>query len=88
MENVNQIFEPVEVIAYFKNLKLEILRFKWNNGVYRVSEMLQSWKIPVREGFVMHYIVTCKEKDLLCELSFCNLDMKWELVRYDELSAS
>lgn len=86
METVNQVFEPVEVIAHFNNLKIQIVKFKWNGSVYKVTEMLQSWKIPVREGFVMHYIVTCKDKDLLCELSFSNTDMKWELVRYDDIN--
>ena len=86
MGTVNQVFEPVEVIAHFNNLKLQIIRFKWNGSVYKVTEMLQSWKIPLREGFVNHYVVTCREKDLLCELSFSNIDLKWELVRYDSLS--
>lgn len=86
MLKINQVFEPVEVIAHFSNLKIQIVKFKWNDSVYKVTEMLQSWKIPVREGFVIHYIVICKEKDLLCELSFNNADLKWELVRYDNLS--
>ncbi len=85
MEAINQVFEPVEVIVHFSNLKLQIIRFKWNGSVYKVTEMLQSWKIPSREGFVTHYVVTCRDKDLLCELSFSNIDLKWELVRYDSL---
>ncbi len=85
METANQVFEPVEVIAHFSKLKLQIIRFKWNGSVYKVTEMLQSWKIPAREGFVTHYVVTCRDKDLLCELSFSNTDLKWELVRYDSL---
>jgi hypothetical protein len=86
MSKTNQVFEPVEVIVHFNKLKIQIIRFKWNGSVYKVTEMLQSWKIPAREGFVIHYVVICKDKDLLCELSFNNTDMKWELVRYDNLS--
>ena len=86
MQKVNEVFEPVEVIAHFNKMKIEIVKFKWNGGIYKVTEMLQSWKIPSREGFIMHYIVTCKDKDLLCELSFSNTDMKWELVRYDNIT--
>ena len=86
MLKVNQVFEAVEVIAHFNNLKIQILKFKWKDSVYKVTEMLQSWKIPEGHGFVTHYIVTCQENDLLCELSFSNIDMKWELVRYDNLS--
>lgn len=86
MEKINEVFEPVEVIAHFNKLKIVILRFKWNGNVYNVTEMLQSWKIPLREGFSTHYVVTCKDKDLLCELSFNNWDMKWELIRYDSMT--
>ncbi len=86
MEKVNEVFEPVEVIVHFNNLKIQIVRFKWNGSVYKVTEMLQSWKIPSREGFIMHYIVTCRDRDLLCELSFSSIDMKWELVRFDSMT--
>ncbi|MDZ4712126.1 MAG: hypothetical protein SGI89_07335 [bacterium] len=85
MEKINQVFEPVEVIVHFNRLKIVILRFKWNDEVYKVTEMLQSWKIPAREGFVTHYVVICKDRNLLCELSFNNTDLKWELVKHDLL---
>jgi len=85
MEKINQVFEPIEVIVHFNRLKIVILRFKWNDEVYKVTEMLQSWKIPAREGFVTHYVVICKDRNLLCELSFNNTDLKWELVKHDLL---
>jgi len=85
MQNINEVFEPVEVIAHFDKLKVKILRFKWKSEVYKVTDMLQSWKIPKSEGFVTHFIVICGESDMMCELSFCNTDMKWEIVRYDSL---
>lgn len=81
----NSDFEPVDVIVHFTGLTSNIIKFKWRGGVYKVTEMLQSWKIPVREGFEYHYVVTCRDSDLLCELSFCNLDFKWQLIRYDSL---
>lgn len=85
MTTPNTILEPVEVIAHFDKLKIKIVRFKWNGTVFNVSEMLRSWKVPEGNGFIMHYIVVCKQKDLLCELSYNNMDMKWELVQYNEM---
>ncbi len=85
MSKGNTVLEPVEVIAHFDKLKIKILRFKWGASVFNVSEMLRSWKVPEGEGFIMHYIVACKQKEILCELSFHNIDMKWELVRFDNM---
>jgi hypothetical protein len=89
-QNVNTMstiseFEPVEVIVYFAGLSANIIKFKWRGAIYKVTEMLQSWKIPVREGYEYHYVVTCRDSDLLCELSFSNLDFRWLLVRYDSI---
>lgn len=86
MNNNLDDFETIEVIAHFNGLKIRILKFKWRSSIYKVTDMLQSWKIPVREGFNTHYVVICKENDLLCELSFSNIDLKWTLVRHDSLS--
>lgn len=84
--NNNSVFEPVEAIVHFAGLHQNIVRFRWRGSVYRVTEMLQSWKIPVREGFEHHYVVTCRDSDMLCELSFSNSDFKWMLIRYDSLT--
>lgn len=86
MYTQNQVFEPVEVIAYFHELKIEIVKFKWNNKVYKVNQMMNTWKIPDGDGFSSHFVVLCKENELLCELSFNHTDLKWELVQYDTVS--
>lgn len=86
MYTQNQVFEQVEVIAYFHNLEIEIVRFKWNNKVYKVTQMMNSWRIPDGDGFSTHFVVLCKENDLLCELSFNHSELKWELVQYDSLN--
>lgn len=84
--NNNSVFEPVDVIVYYSGLHPSIVKFKWRGRVYKVTEMLQSWKIPVRAGFEHHYVITCRDSDLLCELSFSNMDFKWLIVRYDNLT--
>ena len=82
-----KIFEPVEAIVHFNNMKFNILRFKWNEKVYKVTEMLQSWDIPAGDNFSTHFVVICGEQDMLCELSMTVKDRKWkwELVQWDSL---
>jgi hypothetical protein len=81
----NHVFEQVEVIAHFHNLKVDILKFKWNNQVYRVDQITSTWKVPNGDGFYTHFLAICKEKEIICELSLNHTDMKWELIQYDTL---
>lgn len=83
----NQVFEPVEAIVHFNNRKINILRFKWKDGVYKVTEMLQSWDIPAGDNFSTHFVVICGEQDMMCELSVSIKDRKWkwELIQWDTL---
>ena len=85
MYTQNEVFEPVEVVAHFHNLKIDILRFKWKNDIFKVNEILNIWKIPYGESFNTHFIEVCKDSDMICELSFNHTDMKWELIQYDTL---
>jgi hypothetical protein len=82
----NEVFEPVEVIVHFNYLEVKILRFKWNNQVYRVSKMPNQWTLPNGDDKTTHFTVICEENDLIAELSFSHKDMKWILVQYDMLN--
>lgn len=82
----NQVFEPVEVIAYFHKLELKIVRFKWKNDIFNVTRINSKWKMPQGNSFVYHYTVICEKQDVICELSYSLEDFKWELVQYDSLS--
>ena len=79
----NQVFESVEVIAYFHHLHAEILRFKWKNDVYNVSKINSHWKIPTGESFEYHYVVICEKQNIICELSYNLNDFKWQLVQFE-----
>jgi hypothetical protein len=81
-----QAFEPVEVIAYFHNLQIDIIKFKWNEKTYKVDQVSNRWKINDGTDIVTHFIAICAESDLLCELAFNHTDMKWVLVQYDNLA--
>jgi hypothetical protein len=80
-----QIFEQVEVIGYFHNLKFEIKRFKWRNAVYNVSKVNSNWKTPKGSSYIQHYTVICEKQSIICELSFNLNDFKWELIQYDDI---
>jgi hypothetical protein len=43
---------------------------------------MNTWKMPEGDGFSSHFVVLCKENELLCELLF-HTDLKWELVQCD-----
>jgi hypothetical protein len=82
-------------IEIYKHIEVNILLYrfsgtkkkcKWNNKVYKVTQMMNSWNIPDGDGFSTHFVVLCKENDLLCELSFNHTDLKWELMQYDSLN--
>jgi hypothetical protein len=79
----NQISETVEVIAYFHNLHLEILKFKWKDDIYNVSKINSQWRIPMQNSYEYHFTVTCDKQNTLCELAFNMNDFKWELVQYE-----
>jgi hypothetical protein len=82
----NEVFEPVEVIVHYNNLNANILKFKWNNKVYKVSAMPNKWTIPNGESKITHYTVICKDSDIIAELSFDHADMKWTLIQWDTTS--
>ena len=78
-----QVSEAVEVIAYFHNLHLEILRFKWKDDVFNVTKINSQWRIPAQNSYEYHFTVTCDKQNIACELAFHMSDFKWELVQYD-----
>lgn len=80
-----QVSQPVEVIAYFHNLKIEIIKFKWKNSIYKVTQVVSKWKILSGNSYEYHFTVICKEQGVLCELSFNLNDFKWELVQLENL---
>ena len=79
------VLEPVEVIVYFKNLELQILKFRRDSSVYKVSKMISKWKIKAGDNLHTHFVVQCDEQKVACELSYNHIDWKWEFVQFDNL---
>lgn len=82
----HQVFEPVQVVVHFDTLKLNILKFKRGNTVYKVSEVISKWKSHSGEAQITYYTVKCGEQNIVCELSLNHKDLKWEFIQYDNLS--
>ena len=85
-EMEQQIFEQVEVIAYFHKLHIEVLRFKWKTSTYNVSRINSQWKTPSGNSFKYHYVLVCDRQNVICELSYDLNDFKWELVQMGNLN--
>ena len=80
-----ETFEPVEVIAHFDRTKVNILKFKRKNTVYRVTTSVNKWRLKEGDNPVTHFIVECKDQKVICELALYHNNYKWELIQYDHL---
>jgi hypothetical protein len=81
----NLTFEKIEVIVHFLDLEAVILKFKWNNTVYKVDKIANKWKIPQGEKLTTHFTVICEKEGIIAELCFHHSDFKWELIQWDNL---
>lgn len=79
------VFEPVEVLAHFNRMNINIIKFKRNSTIYRVSSFLHKWKLKEGNNHITHFVVECRDKNVICELAFSHSDFKWELIQYDHL---
>jgi hypothetical protein len=75
---IEEIFEPVEVIALFRSGKLSPIRFRWRERVYRVKSVNGNWF--VEEGTVRfhHFAVQCGGPDVY-DLAYNSRAHDWKL---------
>lgn len=81
----HEVFHNIEVIAYFKDLDIKIIKFRWNNTVYKVTRIPNQWKIKDGDDIKTFFSVICEDAGIIAELCFHHLDFKWELIQYDNL---
>jgi hypothetical protein len=74
------IFEPIEVITYFRDGQLQPLRFRWNGRVYRIQQINGQWQEFQGRGRQVHYSVSSGNSDNF-ELLFDSGDFSWQLAR-------
>lgn len=82
-----QIHEAIEVIAHFKEMDIVIVKFRWNNTVFKVTKIPNKWKVQNGEDFTTHFSVICESEDIIAELCYHHKDFKWELIQYDSLNS-
>ncbi len=81
----NITFENIEVIAHFKELELNIVKFRWKNTVYKVDKIPNKWKVKDGEDMKTHFSVICEKEAVIAELCYHHKDFKWELIQWDNL---
>ncbi|RMG68059.1 MAG: hypothetical protein D6715_03325 [Calditrichaeota bacterium] len=75
-----ELFEPIEVITYFREGKLIPLKFRWNGRVYPVRKIHGQWKENQGLARQYHFSVSSDGPDCF-ELIFDTGDFSWQLAR-------
>ncbi|MCP4726663.1 MAG: hypothetical protein GY863_16585 [bacterium] len=74
------VYDPVEVISLFRHGKIQPLRFRWNERVYKVSKINGGWVSDEGINRIYHFSVLSEGPDCF-ELTFDSRNMAWELTR-------
>jgi Domain of unknown function (DUF6504) len=74
------LFEPIEVVTYFREGKIIPLKFRWNGRIYIVRHVHGQWK--ERQGYAQQYHFSIRCDGIDCyELLFDTGDFSWQLAR-------
>ncbi|MBL7074655.1 hypothetical protein ISS37_05375 [candidate division KSB1 bacterium] len=74
------INESVDVISLSQGGKMRPLRFRWNQMVYKVSQISGHWVTNEGASRFYHYAVLCGTDDVF-ELCFDSVGMNWRITR-------
>lgn len=74
------IFEPIEVISYFKDGQLRPLRFRWNGRVYKIQQVNGHWVSHRGYNKQHHFSIISDSQDYF-ELQFDSTDFDWQVAR-------
>lgn len=75
-----EVYEPIEVITLFRHGKMRPVKFKWNERVYRVTQINGGWLSEEGANRYYHYSVMTGGPDCF-ELCFDSKNLTWELAR-------
>ena len=75
-----EINESVAVIVLFDKGKVQPLRIKWHNRVYRVKKIFNTWRQKVGYGYEIHIAVEVDSSDSM-ELVIDASDLSWRIAR-------
>lgn len=75
--NIEQIGEPVRVLASFSGGSAELLKFEWSGRVYPVSAVNGRWVDRAGEGYSLHFSVQVGDETYF--LHFSSVQVQWWL---------
>ncbi|MFH1009725.1 MAG: hypothetical protein V1784_00645 [bacterium] len=75
---IEEIHEPVEVIALFRKGKLMPLKFRWKGREYRVQQINCGWNTDEGETRFHHFAVMSEGPDVY-ELTYNHSTYEWKI---------
>lgn len=79
MMNIEEIDEPIRVIAAFSGGTADPLRFRWGGRTYKVDAVNGRWVDRGGEGYSLHYSVQVGEETYY--IHFAASQVQWWLDR-------
>ena len=74
------VFQPIEVITLFQHGKIQPIKFRWNERVYKVEKVNGGWVSDEGINRMYHFSVMSQGPDCF-ELTYDSRSLKWELTR-------
>jgi len=75
--NIEQIGEPIRVLAVFSGGCIKPLRFNWAGRTYTVSRVNARWTDRGGGGYCLHYSVQVGEETYY--IHFSSAEVQWRL---------
>lgn len=75
---IEEIFEAVDVIAWFHGGKLSPLRFRWREKVYKIIRVNGNWDVDEGKVRFHHFAVQCDGPDVY-DLAYNSRAHDWKL---------
>jgi len=76
-EDIN---DPIEVIAVFRQGKLRPLKFRWRDRVYKIERVNGGWVTDEGKNRLYHYSVSANSPDVY-EISYNSDRFAWNIDR-------
>ena len=77
--NVEEINEPIGVLASFSGGEIRPLRFRWGGRTYRIEAVNGRWIDRSGDGYSLHYSVQVGQETYY--LHFAGTEVQWWLDR-------
>lgn len=75
-----EIGDPVDVIVYFRDGRMQPIKFRWKERIYRVERVNGEWASDEGQTRFYHFSVMTTGPDVY-ELTYNSQSRLWELAR-------